>query len=868
MGFDPVILARAVPDLQGLAVDTLAGAAELRALQPGEVAFLSGEDPAALMQVADGGIDLFGQDGATVDTLRAGAVVAEAALTAAAPQPFGARACREGAVLLVLRRAAFEAWASANPDLMAVARAARRRREVVRSLSALSAFAELGTEAMEELADQVTDRDLAPGEMLIREGDASKDVYVVLEGSLRVTRAALAGEIARVGPGQIVGEMAALAGGRRSADVSSVAAARVRVIPAQAYCRLIASHRSVAAAFTALSQERGEANRKAAALSSAPLAAPLVVAEQPAMAAPAPLGPTRWDAARQRVVKGVHSVLEFLTLRPPPFAAVLQHSAMDCGAACLSTVCRHYGKRVDINRTRELARVGQAGAAMADLAKAFEALGFDVTPMLATMAEIEGATGPVVVNWKGYHWMVAYGVEDGAVVVADPAEGLRRIKREDFLADWSGYALVVKPNDGFQGIIESPPALRQFVPYMLPYRRLVAEVLMAAAAAQVLMLMLPLFARYVIDDVVMASNPRMMPAALVAISVSTVVAGILGWLRGRLLLTIGSRVNLDIVVDLYRHLLTLPMPFFEQRKVGDITTRFSEHEKVTEFFTRTGPQVVLDVLMVLASALLMLHFHVGLSMLSFLFLAANVLVVRKVAPVLRQAYREMFVKAAEQESLVIQSVSGAQVLKSLGCEHQARWRFEDTFAGFANVMFRVMRSAQIAHTATMGLAEAGYVAVLYLGALLIMGNTLSIGELMAFLALSAAIARPVGALVDAWDSLQEAINATERMNDVFEKASEHRDGTTELPPLGGNLRLEAVTFRYDSDSRNVLQRVDLAVAAGERVAFIGRSGCGKSTLIKLLYRFHLPTQGRILVDGFDISQAALPSLRRQISPCG
>jgi ATP-binding cassette subfamily B protein len=550
------------------------------------------------------------------------------------------------------------------------------------------------------------------------------------------------------------------------------------------------------------------------------------------------------------------------------FPAVRQQSVMDCGAACLATVCRYYGKRVSLNRMRELARVGVAGASMLDLLRSANTLGYDTTPFLATYDHLMQNPLPTIVNWRGYHWVVVYRVTPTHVTLADPGEGLKKLSKAEFLDGWTRYTLYLHPTDRLAAVEESKPTLQQFFPYVKPYARLLGEIGLASLGIQIFSVFLPLFTKFIVDEVIIKQQEAWLVYSLLVMSCAVALHLGLSFCRQQLLLFVTMKTNLRLVSDFYRHVLSLPLGFFERRKVGDITSRFQENRKITAFLTETGLQSFLDMFMVVVYLGIMLSFHVALTLVACFFLMLHLWIVYGVTPHLQQGYRDVFQKGVDSQSFLIESLSGLSTIKTLGIERLTRWTAENLQIGFTNAYFRTLKLGMLSELGSGLVNNLSDVAVLFYGAVLVLQNRLTVGELVAFTALMKSFTAPIMALVGIWDTFQETLNAVERLNDVFETAPEVPITTDKekitLPTLRGAVYFDNVTFRYAEESKNVLQNITLEVRPGERIAFVGRSGSGKSTLIKLLYGFYTPSSGAIYIDGFNLQDVCISSLRQQL----
>ena len=548
---------------------------------------------------------------------------------------------------------------------------------------------------------------------------------------------------------------------------------------------------------------------------------------------------------------------------------VRQQSETDCGAACLATICRYDGKYVSLNKLRELARVGQSGSSMYNLMQAAKALGYETTPILEIYENLEKSDRPSIVNWRGYHWIVVYRANDKYVTVADPAQGSIEIPKYEFLEDWTRYTLHLKPTEKVKEIEESKPTLNQFIPYIKPYVRAILEIGLASFVIQILAMVLPIFTKFVIDEVIVKQNSQWLYISLVAIAAISILNITISYFRQQLSLFVSMKVTLMMVTDFYKHVLALPISYFASRKVGDVTSRFGENQTIVSFFTDIGLQTFLNVISAMLYLCLMFYFNVSLTLVACLFLILHLVNIYLITPSLQRTYRDVFQKGADADSFAIESLSGLSMIKTMGIEHLTRWQAENLYVRSNNAYLKTINLGIISNIAGGLVSSLSDVAILFFAALMVMKNQLTIGELVAFTTINKSFSDPIMSLIGVWDVFQETLNAVERLNDVFETQPElnQADAKTkiQLPPVRGHIRCDNLTFRYESDSdSNILQNINLEIQPGQRIALVGRSGSGKSTLVKLLLGFYTPNSGNIYVDGFNVNDAWLPSLRQQI----
>ncbi|WP_421655040.1 ABC transporter transmembrane domain-containing protein [Leptothermofonsia sp. ETS-13] len=553
---------------------------------------------------------------------------------------------------------------------------------------------------------------------------------------------------------------------------------------------------------------------------------------------------------------------------------VEQQSSSDCGVACLSMIGLYWGKRMSINALRNLANVGRSGTSLKNLAKAAEQVGFNAQPVRANLPPLLEHPNPWIAHWEGDHYVVVYRIRGNPadpncrILIADPARGRRTLSRDDFLARWTGFALLLEPTHHLHAV-ESNQAqsLWHFGRLLTPYRSLLWQIILLSLLIQVFGLITPLFTQVILDQIVVQKSlPMLHVFAIGLVLFSIWRIGLMG-VRQYLLDYFSNRLDLTLVSGFVNHALRLPLKFFESRQVGDIITRIQENEKVQLFLVRQAALIWLDALTAIVYLGLMFYYNWNLAVLVVCLIPPIVVLALAATPLLKQVSREMFSATAEQNSLVVEMMTGIATVKSVAAEQEVRWRWEDRLTGMLNVRFKGQKLANNLQI-TSGLINAfGSAMLLWYGATLVIQDQLTIGQFVAFNMMIGSVINPVLAVIGVWDELQEVLISVERLNDVFSTQPEESPSKPMLvlPPIQGEVRFEDVSFSYDAtDDRNILQNLSFEVHAGETIAIVGRSGSGKTTLVKLLQGLYHPNRGRILIDGHDIRHVSPPSLRSQL----
>ncbi|MEM9088573.1 MAG: peptidase domain-containing ABC transporter [Cyanobacteria bacterium P01_F01_bin.53] len=550
-------------------------------------------------------------------------------------------------------------------------------------------------------------------------------------------------------------------------------------------------------------------------------------------------------------------------LRQYPWVA--QQSSSDCGAACLSMVSRYWGKRFPLNVLRERANVGRAGASLKSLAKAAESLGFHARPIRASLGALSHQSKPWIAHWEGIHYVVVYKMSGQSVTVADPSLGRKVISRQEFVQKWTGFGLLLDPTQQLYSTEIKQASLGRYLQALLPYKGLIVQIILVSILIQCFGLISPLFTQVILDRVVVQKSLSTLNVFSVGLLIFGLWGLIMSAVRQYLLSYFSNRLDLTLVSGFIRHVMALPMHFFESRRVGDIITRVQENQKIQQFLIG---QVVLAWLNLITGVIylgLMLHYNWQLTMLVLLMVPPIIALTLGSTPFLRKISREVFNEAADQNSSLVEMVNGIATVKSTATEQALRWRWENHLTRQMNARFRGQKFGIGLQSLSGMVNTMGSTLLLWYGASLVIQDQLTIGQFVAFNMMIGYVISPVVALAALWDELQEVLISVERLNDVFETPLEAARGGMVLPTVQGDVVFEDVTFRYDEDAeRNTLQNISFSVTAGSTIAVVGRSGSGKSTLVKLLEGLYPPNKGRVLIDGHDLAHVEPSSLRSQL----
>ncbi len=477
------------------------------------------------------------------------------------------------------------------------------------------------------------------------------------------------------------------------------------------------------------------------------------------------------------------------------------------------------------------------------------------------------ATLPAIAELDSGEYVVILKTDpDGRLLVGDPRKPRpERVSREELESVWSGKLIFVRtrlrldnPNRPFD--------LFWFVPAIWKYRRILGEILAASFVIQLFGLATPLFTQVVIDKVLMHKSISTLHVLAAGMLIMIVFEAILSVLKTHLMAHTSNRIDVALGARLFRHLLQIPLRYFETRRVGDTVARVRELENIRQFITGSSINVILDLVFTVLFVAVMFLYSGVLTCVVLACIPAFVILSVVLRSLMRRRLEDKFDRGAENQSYLVEAVTGVQTVKAMALEPVFYRRWEEQLARYVTASFRTSHLSGIGSALGQIIQKLSTLSVLWVGAYLVMEQRLTVGQLIAFQMLSGRVISPVLRVVQLWQDFQQVGLSVSRLGDLINTRAEPamNPAKMSLPAIAGAVCLESVRFRYQLDGQEVLRNLSFEVAAGTTVGVVGRSGSGKSTLAKLLQRLYLPESGRILIDGMDLQQADPLWLRRQI----
>jgi ATP-binding cassette, subfamily B, bacterial HlyB/CyaB len=539
-------------------------------------------------------------------------------------------------------------------------------------------------------------------------------------------------------------------------------------------------------------------------------------------------------------------------------------SAPDPGLGALVAVLRYHGIGVDPGQIRH--RLGARAIGIPEILRCAKEVGVKARVVSTRWERLAKTPMPAIATLNDGRFLILGKIGDEKIIAQSPTSPRpTMMSRDELEAVWDGRLVLMTRRAGLADLGRRFD-VTWFIGAIHKYRRMLGEVLIASFFLQLFALVSPLFFQVVIDKVLVHRTLSTLDVLVIGLVGIGVFEAILGGLRTYLFAHSTNRIDVELGARLFRHLMALPIAYFEARRTGDSVARVRELENIRQFLTSSALTLVIDLLFCFVFLGVMFYYA---PLLTWIVLGAfpfYIAISAGATPFFRRRLDEKFRRGAENQAFLVESVSGVETLKAMAVEPQIQRRWEEQLAGYVSASFKVVSLGNTASQAVQLISKLVTAATLYFGAKAVIEGSLSVGELVAFNMLAGRLTAPVLRLAQMWQDFHQARLSVQRLGDILNTAPEPTFNPTRaaLPAIRGDIVVEHVTFRYRINWQEVLSDVSFHVPAGQVVGIVGASGSGKSTLAKLIQRLYVPESGRVFVDGVDLAIVDTAWLRRQV----
>lgn len=553
---------------------------------------------------------------------------------------------------------------------------------------------------------------------------------------------------------------------------------------------------------------------------------------------------------------------------------VPQIDMRDCGVAALASVAKYYGSDYSLAHLRELAKTNKEGTTALGLVEAAKKIGFETRAIKAEMSlfEMEDVPYPFIahVNKDGklQHYYVIYKSTKDYLIIGDPDPSVKvtKMTKERFEKEWTGVTLFMGPEPSYKPHKDKKNGLWDFLPLIFKQRSLIANIVFASLLVTLINILGSYYLQGILDEYV----PNQMKSTLGIISIGLVVTYVLQQMmtfaRDYLLTILSQRLTIDVILSYIRHIFELPMSFFATRRTGEVISRFSDANSIIDALASTILSLFLDFSIVIIVGGVLLIQNSNLFKLVLCSVPIYTLIVFAFMKPFELMNHDVMQSNAMVNSAIIEDINGIETIKSLTSEKVCYQKIDGEFIDYLDNSFRLSKLSILQTSLKQGAQLILNVLILWTGAQLVMGNTISIGQLITFNMLLSYFTNPLENIINLQTKLQSAKVANTRLNEVYLIESEfgQSDDTYQEGIADGDITVTDLSYKYGF-GRDTLTDVCLTIRQGEKISFVGVSGSGKTTLAKMLVNFYQPYKGHIDFNGQNISRIDKKTLRQHIN---
>jgi ATP-binding cassette, subfamily B, bacterial HlyB/CyaB len=536
----------------------------------------------------------------------------------------------------------------------------------------------------------------------------------------------------------------------------------------------------------------------------------------------------------------------------------------DASVDALVLILRFHEVSVDASQLKH--QFGQSNFGTTEILRCAKSLKLKARAYTTDWSRLPKTPLPALAQGRDGNFFVLARVMDDKALIQDPKIGRPQlISRADLEERWTGQLILITRRASLSDL-KRHFDVTWFLGAIYKYRWIMAEVLIASFFLQLFALVTPLFFQVVIDKVLVHRGLTTLDVLVIGFVVVAIFETILGGMRTYVFSHTTNRIDVELGARLFRHLMALPIAYFEARRAGDSVARVRELENIRNFLTSSALTLIIDLFFTIVFLAVMYYYSPLLTWIVIGSFPFYIAISAGVTPLFRQRLDEKFNRGAENQAFLVESVSGVETLKAMAVEPQMQRRWEEQLAGYVRASFQVLSLGNWASQTVQLISKIVTALTLYFGAYLVIGGTLTVGELVAFNMLAGRVAQPILRLAQIWQDFHQARLSVQRLGDILNAVPEptYRPGQSAPPAIKGGVEFDHVIFRYRLDGPEVLKEVSLNVPPGQVVGIVGPSGSGKSTLTKLVQRLYVPESGRVLIDGVDIAMVDVAWLRRQV----
>lgn len=553
------------------------------------------------------------------------------------------------------------------------------------------------------------------------------------------------------------------------------------------------------------------------------------------------------------------------------FKCILQNDESDCGPACLAAIFRKYGLKVTIAKIRDIAGTDRQGTNAHGLVKVIEHFGFQQKVVEADKSVLTNklplpAIAHVIIDDSLLHYVVITKVKGDTVVVSDPAKGIVKYKKEDFLKIWTNILILIAPTNKSQKGNKKQSTLLSFFCLLISQKWLLLRIFILSMILTSIGIITSFYYQVLMDNIVPSSSLEMLNyVSVITLCLFFVQIG-LNFFRGLLIVKLEQNIDIPIMLGYYNHALILPMKFYSMRDTGEIISRFNDASSIRDIVSEASLTIMMDTIMAVVGAVVLFNSNRLLFLISVVMLILYGIIVFVYNKPIKKINRKIMEMNSKVTSQFVETINGIETIKAFNQEDNEKEKTDKLYKKFLKKVFNGGVLSLSQQTITMFVAVVGELVILWVGVAYVIKGELTLGELITFNALLGYFIEPIKNLINLQPSIQTAVVAADRLGEILDITPEYN---YEHEQLNDKIKFDKISisnldFRYGTREL-VLKDINLEICRGEKIAFVGESGSGKTTLANLLVRLYEQEKGSIKLDSIDIREFSIKQIRDNIS---
>jgi ABC-type bacteriocin transporter len=549
---------------------------------------------------------------------------------------------------------------------------------------------------------------------------------------------------------------------------------------------------------------------------------------------------------------------------------VKQHDITDCGAACLASVAAHYKSQLPIARIRQLASTDKKGTNVLGMIEAAGKIGFTAKGVKGTFESLfkipVPAVAHVVVKEALHHFVVIYKADKKHIHVMDPGDGkMHKIPHEEFKKQWTGVLILLAPNDAFKKGNEKISVGRRFWFLIKPHKTIMLQALFGACIYTLLGLSTAIYVQKLVDHVFIAGNRNLLNLLSVVMVILLLLQAFLGVMKTIFTLKTGQKIDAQLILGYYKHLLKLPQQFFDTMRVGEIISRVNDAVKIRAFINDVSINLAVNIFIVVFSFGLMFSYYWKLALMMLAIIPLYGLIYFITNKLNKKTQRNLMENAADLESQLVESLNSVGTIKRFGLESFANIKTETRFIKLLRTVYTSGKNSVFSTNSSEFVSRLFTIILLWAGSYFVIDNEITPGELLSFYAIIGYFTGPASSLIGMNKTIQDAVIAGDRLFELMDLERESEENKVVLmADMLGDIVFKEVKFRYGSRAE-VFQALNLHIPKGKITAIVGESGSGKTTLMSLLQNIYPINGGDIFIGEYSIKYISNDSLRTIVS---